>query len=54
MIDTVIVDDSSTSRIKLEKILDLHFKDIITIVVSCGCLDTAKIAIEKFNPELVF
>ena len=54
MIDTVIVDDSSTSRITLEKILDVHFRDIITIVASCGCVDTAKIAIEKFNPELVF
>ena len=54
MTDIVIVDDSSTSRIILEKILDAHFSDRIRIVASCECVDTAKIAIEKFNPKLVF
>jgi len=54
MIDTVIIDDSSTSRITLEKILKTHFSYRIRIVASCECVETAKIAIEKFNPELVF
>ena len=54
MINIVIVDDCSTSRITLEKTLNVNFKDKFRVVALCECVDTAIIAIKKFNPELVF
>ena len=54
MINIVIVDDSSTSRVILEKTLNVNFKDKFCVVAMCESVDTAIIAIKKFNPELVF
>ena len=54
MTNIVIVDDCSTSRITLEKTLNVNFKDKFRVIALCECVDTAIIAIKKFNPELVF
>ncbi len=54
MINIVIVDDSPTSRITLEKILDVNFKDRFCIVEMCESVDSAIIAIGKHKPELIF
>ena len=54
MINIVIVDDSSVSRVILEKTLNVNFSDKFRIVASCESVDTAIIAIKKFKPELVF
>lgn len=54
MINVIIVEDSSMSRIVLEKILKLRFKDKITAIVVCETVDEAIIAIKKFKPQLVF
>jgi two-component system LytT family response regulator len=54
MINIVIVDDSTTSRITLEKILDINFKGRFCVAEMCENVDSAIIAIKKFKPELVF
>ena len=54
MINIVIVDDSATSRVTLQKILKVNFKDNFSVVALCDSVDNAVLAIEKFNPELVF
>lgn len=54
MINVVIVDDSSTSRLTLEKILNVNFKDNFCVIALCDSVDSAVLAIDKFNPELVF
>jgi len=54
MTNIVIVDDCSTSRITLEKTLNVNFKDKFRVIALCESVDTAIIAIKKFNPELVF
>lgn len=54
MINIVIVDDSPTSRVTLEKTLNVNFRDKFHVVALCESVDTAIIAIKKFKPELVF
>ena len=54
MKNIVIVDDSPTSRLTLEKILKVNFKDKFRIAEMCDGADSAMIAIEKYKPELVF
>jgi two-component system LytT family response regulator len=54
MINIVIVDDSSTSRVTLEKTLNVNFRDKFHVVALCESVDIAIIAIKKFKPELVF
>lgn len=54
MVRTIIVDDSSTSRITLHKILTNTFANRFSVVATCESADEAKIAIEQFKPELVF
>jgi hypothetical protein len=48
MIKTIIVDDSSSSRMTLHKILTNTFANRFSIVAMCESADEAKIAIEKF------
>ncbi|MSP84542.1 MAG: response regulator transcription factor [Flavobacteriaceae bacterium] len=54
MIKIIIVDDSLTSRIILEKILIVNFENRYCIAEICESVDSAKIAIKKHKPELVF
>jgi len=54
MIRIIIVDDSSTSRITLQKILTSTFADRFSILAMCESADEAKKAIEKYKPHLVF
>lgn len=54
MIKTIIVDDCSISRITLHKILTNTFANRFSIVAMCENADEAKVAIEKYKPQLVF
>ena len=54
MIRTIIVDDEINAREFLEKLLQRYFPDKFLIMELCESVDEAIIAIEKFNPELVF
>lgn len=54
MIKTIIVDDEYNAREFLEKLLTRYFPDKFLILGKCESVDEAIVAIEKFNPELVF
>jgi two-component system LytT family response regulator len=54
MIKIIIVDDSSTSRITLEKILTKNFSDKYEIVAICEDANSAKKAIKANKPDIVF
>jgi two-component system LytT family response regulator len=54
MIRTIIVDDEIDAREFLEKLLQRYFPDKFLILALCQSVDEAKLAIDKFNPELVF
>lgn len=54
MIKTIIVDDEYNAREFLEKLLTRYFPDKFLILDKCENVDDAIIAIEKYNPELVF
>ena len=54
MINIIIVDDSGSSCILLEKLLNVHFKDGFCVAETCKSVDSAIIAIKKFKPEIVF
>lgn len=54
MIKTIIVDDEFNAREFLEKLLMRYFSEKFIIVEKCQSVDEALIAIEKFNPDLVF
>jgi len=50
----IIIDDSSTSRITLEKFLTKNFSEKYLIVSICEEAESAKKAIIEHNPDLVF
>lgn len=50
----IIVDDSSTSRITLEKFITKNFSDKYEIVAICEDANSAKKAIKAYKPDLVF
>lgn len=54
MIKTLIVDDEFNAREFLEKLLVRYFPDKFIVLAKCESVDEAKLAIEKFSPELVF
>ena len=54
MIKIIIVDDSSTSRITLEKFLTKNFSEKYNIVAICEDANSAKKAIKTHKPDLVF
>ena len=54
MIKTIIVDDEFNAREFLEKILQRSFPDRFLVLAKCESVDEAVLAIDKFNPELVF
>ena len=54
MIKTIIVDDEYNAREFLEKLLTRYFPAKFLILDKCENVDDAIIAIEKYNPELVF
>lgn len=54
MIRTIIVDDEANAREFLEKLLQRYFPDKFLILALCESVDEAIVAVEKFNPELVF
>lgn len=54
MIKTIIVDDEINAREFLEKLLIRYFPDKFLVLEKCKNVDEALIAIEKYNPELVF
>ena len=54
MIKTIIVDDEYNAREFLEKLLTRYFPNKFLILDKCENVDDAIIAIEKYNPELVF
>ena len=54
MIKIIIVDDSSTSRITLEKLILKNFSDNYEIVSICEDANSAKKAIKSNKPDLVF
>ncbi len=54
MIKIIIVDDSSTSRITLEKLITKNFSDKYIIVAICEVAAIAKKAIKAHKPDLVF
>lgn len=54
MIKTIIVDDEYNAREFLEKLLTRYFPDKFLILAKCESVDEAILAIDKFNPELVF
>ncbi|MFV8393909.1 LytR/AlgR family response regulator transcription factor [Flavobacterium sp. LB2P6] len=54
MIKTIIVDDEFNAREFLEKLLQRYFPDKFLVLALCESVDEAILAIEKFNPELVF
>lgn len=54
MIKIIIVDDSSTSRITLEKLITKNFSDKYIIVAICEDATIAKKAIKAHKPDLVF
>jgi len=54
MIKTIIVDDEYNASEFLEKLLFRYFPDKFLVLEKCESVDGAILAIEKFNPELVF
>lgn len=50
----IIVDDSSTSRITLEKYISKIFSEKFIVVAICEDSESAKIAIKANKPDLVF
>ena len=54
MIKTIIVDDEYNAREFLEQLLQRYFPDKFLVLAKCESVDAAKLAIENFNPELVF
>lgn len=54
MIKTIIIDDEFNAREFLEKLLKRSFPDKFLVLAKCESVDDAIIAIEKYNPELVF
>ena len=54
MIKTIIVDDEYNAREFLEKLLLRYFPEKFLILAKCESVDEAVLAIEKFNPEIVF
>ena len=54
MIKTIIVDDEFNAREFLEKLLHRSFPNRFLVLTKCESVDEAVIAIEKFNPELIF
>lgn len=54
MIKTIIVDDEFNASEFLEKLLLRYFPDKFLVLEKCESVDDAILAIEKFNPELVF
>jgi two-component system LytT family response regulator len=54
MIKTIIVDDEFNAREVLDKLLSRYFPDKFLVVAKCEGVDDAVIAIEQFQPELVF
>lgn len=54
MIKTIIVDDEYNAREFLEQLLLRYFPDKFLVLAKCESADDALIAIENFNPELVF
>jgi len=54
MIKTIIVDDEYNAREFLEQLLTRYFPDKFLVLAKCESADEALIAIENFNPELVF
>ena len=50
----MIVDDEYNAREFLEKLLQRNFPDRFLVLAKCESIDEAVIAIEKYNPELVF
>lgn len=53
MITTLIVDDNKHNRSALINLLAIYCKDV-QIVGEANSIQTAKIAIDNFNPELIF
>lgn len=54
MIKTLIVDDEFNAREVLDKLLSRYFPDKFLVVAKCEGVNDAVIAIEQFQPELVF
>lgn len=54
MIKTLIIDDEFNAREFLERLLMRYFPNKFLIIAKCESVDEAILAIEKFNPELVF
>ncbi len=54
MIKTIIVDDEYNAREFLEQLLLRYFPGKFLVLEKCESVDAAEIAIENFNPELVF
>lgn len=54
MIKTLLVDDEFNARELLEKLLSRYFPDKFLVVAKCESVADAVIAIEQFQPELVF
>lgn len=54
MIKTIIIDDEFNAREFLEKLLNRYFPNKFLVLAKCESVDEAMLAIDKFNPELVF
>jgi two-component system LytT family response regulator len=54
MIRTIIIDDEYNAREFLEKLLTRYFPDNFLVLELCESVVEAIVAIEKYNPELVF
>lgn len=54
MIKTIIVDDEYNAREFLEKLLKRSFPDRFLILAKCESVDEAVVAVEKYQPELIF
>lgn len=54
MIKTIIVEDEYNAQEFLEKLLHRSFPDKFLVLEKCESVDAAVIAIEKYNPDLVF
>jgi two-component system LytT family response regulator len=54
MIKIIIVDDDSIASGFLEKLINNYFSEKYIIAATCENVDTAIIAIEQFDPKLVF
>ena len=50
----MIIDDEINAQSLLEKTLDRYFPNKFNIVEKCNSVDTAVLAIKKYEPELVF